>query len=362
MTDMSSIVVTLGDFPFQDFEVPSKIPLGGKQSIIKHDLVGGLRIVDSLGAFPNDLEWSGLFFSHNALQRAQYLDYLRLQGKPLILSWSTIDLTVLIEEFVYEYERENRLPYRIRCVVVSDNNQPSSTPPNAVSLDTVIQDDSFEVIEWTDFTINTIDVPTIYGDLKSALTALNSSIIGALNAYINAYNSANTQSGTSLFSTFTQLMQLIRVVSDGVDNMISDVGGYLKGVVTLGGIFPGDTSTNSIANVNRTANNASNMAQLLKTKYQLNKIQTNLKTLMPLPSSTTTIGANQNNLFQLPATIVVQNTSLYSLASMYYQDAMKWTLIANANNLSSPYISEAITLTIPADSASSGGVLNGPSN
>lgn len=57
--------------------------------------------------------------------------------------------------------------------------------------------------------------------------------------------------------------------------------------------------------------------------------------------------------------ITVFNANLYQLALKYYGDAMKWTVIAEANNIYDPqFTSEVpVTLVIPKSGPDTGGVI-----
>lgn len=55
--------------------------------------------------------------------------------------------------------------------------------------------------------------------------------------------------------------------------------------------------------------------------------------------------------------ITVNNVSLYTLAAKYYGDATAWTVIAQANGLTDPQITQTTTLTIPSSAISVGGIL-----
>jgi hypothetical protein len=60
--------LTLGDFTFARYEIPERIPFGGDQQLNVHKLVGGVRVIDALGADPMPIEWSGFFaFIHFSL-------------------------------------------------------------------------------------------------------------------------------------------------------------------------------------------------------------------------------------------------------------------------------------------------------
>ena len=55
--------------------------------------------------------------------------------------------------------------------------------------------------------------------------------------------------------------------------------------------------------------------------------------------------------------INVMNANLYQLAAKYYGDATAWTVIAQANGLTDPYVVGPIQLIIPSSAISTGGVL-----
>lgn len=57
--------------------------------------------------------------------------------------------------------------------------------------------------------------------------------------------------------------------------------------------------------------------------------------------------------------ISVNNVSLFYLAAKYYGDATSWTVIAEANGLSDPYVFGLMPeLTIPPAAISTGGILS----
>lgn len=51
--------LVLGPVVFQAFEVPERIRFGGKQRVAVHELFGGGRVVDAVGAEEGPIEWSG---------------------------------------------------------------------------------------------------------------------------------------------------------------------------------------------------------------------------------------------------------------------------------------------------------------
>lgn len=62
---------------------------------------------------------------------------------------------------------------------------------------------------------------------------------------------------------------------------------------------------------------------------------------------------------QTGKTINVSNTSLFYLAAKYYGDATYWNVIAEANGLFDPFITDTIQITIPTTpGVSTGGILS----
>src|SRR5258708_34428670 len=91
-----AVVLTLGPLLFTDFEVPESINVGGKQIRVVHKLVGGDRVIDAMGRDDDDIVWSGRFRGSAAEIRARLADFLRVQGQPLVLAWSTYRYLVMV--------------------------------------------------------------------------------------------------------------------------------------------------------------------------------------------------------------------------------------------------------------------------
>ena len=333
----NNIVVTLGDVEFSNLEVPSKMPLGGRQTLVEHKLVGGNKIVDAMGFFEVPKSWTGIFFGSNADARAKHLAYLCEQGKPLYLTWHQYSFIVVIEDFTYDFERINKIPYAIACCVIKDN---TAKPVDTVNLDpyTTVDDDferiaaAYESMILDSYWLETVGNDELEENIPNLKTAWQN-INGAMNA------------------TSQQIMNVksaIQDVQNSVTRQIASASNFLQTVTTLGGVLPNNPLANNTSRMMLSVRNVNNSAQLMNMQNLLGVSDRNLNQLAISINSKTT-QKNQNNLFTLPTTQVVRNTNLYALASMYYKDAMKWVLIAKENKLTSPYIIEPITLFIPID-------------
>jgi hypothetical protein len=117
---MSGVVVTLGGVSFQDMEVPETISFGGRQRLSVQPLIGGGRVVQTLGIDDGVISFSGIFSGPDAGSRAQLLDAARALGAVLPLVWDGFFYNVVIREFVAEYRKTNLIPFVIVCTVVAD--------------------------------------------------------------------------------------------------------------------------------------------------------------------------------------------------------------------------------------------------
>lgn len=161
-------VIKLGDFAFGHLEVPDKINFGGEQKLAVHELVGGERLVDALGRQDADVAWSGLFLGSAALQRARYVDSLRIAGNALSFTYSQFSYQVMIKSFSAEFERYYQIPYHITLQVISDLTQPVTTI-TPLSFDDAIVSDMNLALDLA----NLINNPS----LSSAIGLLNQAVL-----------------------------------------------------------------------------------------------------------------------------------------------------------------------------------------
>lgn len=117
---MADITLLLGPVAFNDFEVPAKINIGGAQRVALHRLVGGTRVIDSLGRDDTEIKFEGVFSGPDATLRARTLDELRASGRPLPLTWDVFYYTVILTKFEAEYRTSWWIPFCISCTVLRD--------------------------------------------------------------------------------------------------------------------------------------------------------------------------------------------------------------------------------------------------
>jgi hypothetical protein len=320
---MVDTVLKLGDFQFTETEIPERISFGGEQRAAVHQLVGGARVVDSMGRSDAPLSWAGWLVGPGALDRARYLDGLRVDGQQLTLTWSEFSYTVIVQRFEAAFERFYKIPYQISCLVVEDNTKRVRTVTIASHNDAINSDNA---------TAQALGAQVADTQLTGLLGTLDTAIKA-----VSDFARATTQ-------TINSVLTPIANVQARVGLLITTVGNTARSVTTLGGVLP----NNPVAkNVNRMLTQSTAMGQL-PALYNLNSVLNRLHTNV----------YNAGPSAPGRQSITVAGGNLFSLAQQQYGDATQWTTIASANKLSDPMLSGIQTLSIPEQPAtSSGGVL-----
>ena len=317
-------------FYFDNVEIPESIKWGGQQRLAVHEMVGGARVIDAMGATPQDLSWSGVFVDvsltatdrlSSAVERARFLDYLRIAGLPLNCSWGGLSYSVVIESFVADY-RAFDIPYTISCKTIQDNvtavsAQPADTPDQAISDD---------MANAQTLTTNIAD-PTLTGLMGALQTAINA---------VSSFASASSAAINSVLVPIQAAQQQVQVLQVSASNT-------LLNIASLGGVAPYNPVSVSVA---RLVDQGATMTQsnsLDQLSSALGRMSHNVASAAP--------GANN--------TITVSGGTLYALAVKYYNDYSEWTTIAQANGLTDPVIVGTKTLVIPNLPSGLGGVANG---
>lgn len=204
-----TITLTLDDFVFQDFEVPDAIHFGGSQMLKVHKLLGGKRVIDSLGPDEDAIEWSGRFRGQDAISRMNTLDAKRKAGKAISLTWGQFSFTVVIAHFKASHEYAFEVPYTIRLEVVEE--QPLQDDPG---LDEMALSDQADADE----TVSEINDPGLTTDMGSLDTAM-----GGISSF-----------ATAAQSSLTSVLQSVDTVRSRVTSMIESTEQNIVGLVPLG--------------------------------------------------------------------------------------------------------------------------------
>ena len=213
-----TVLLTLGPVLFYGLEVPEKIShIGGDHSLVTHKLVGGTRVVDAMGRDDADITWSGRFRAGSAETRAKLVDFLRIQGQPITLTWSIFNYQVIIKSFIAEYNNPNEIPYTITCAVVQDQTSPILTA--LLGLDSVLGSDLNGLLQ-IGTALNIPGVNKAIASVQSAMGAVQT-FEGASSVVISGVQSAISLASVTVGSSITS--------NNAVVTASGSVGGVVAG-------------------------------------------------------------------------------------------------------------------------------------
>ncbi|MBB3213420.1 hypothetical protein FHW67_002712 [Herbaspirillum sp. Sphag1AN] len=315
---MANVILKLGDVVFGNTEVGT-IPFGGDQKLNIHRLVGGKRVIDAMGPDPLPPEWSGIFVGSLALEKALTLHRMKNDGRPLTLTWSAMSYLVVIKTFVANFEAPFNIPYKIVCEVAEDR---TDLPPT---------NSAFDVNE------------VMSGDLTSAQglsDSIGDSTLSSLMTTLSSAISAVSDFAKATTSTINSVVQPLNAVRSQVSILIASSENVLKNVTTVGGLLPNNPLAKSVASLTNQVNSTIAGGQLA----QLNSVLGRM-------------GANLGQVNSSVKTATVAGGNLFDLAAKNYGTATGWTTIASANGITDPELSGVTTLSIPANTNDTGGIL-----
>lgn len=322
---MASILI-LGDFIFQEMELPEKIPFGGEQRLSVKKFIGGARNVQSLGPDPIALSWSGiilpLFDGTPSLMRAKYLNQMKDAGYPLILVWDELIYLVVIKSFVADY-KFYQIPYTITCEVVEDLSIPA-LGSSYLSVGAALL----------------ADLAVSSGLADTVASALNDSVLGGLMADVSSAISSVSNWASASLSVVAQALVPINAASAYVSGLIGSTEATILSTVSPFGALAGAVSATAVAAVAGAVSATAVMPPLLGLSTTLGRM-----------------GRNLGLINSSVRTVTMAGGHLFDLAAQEYGDATAWTVIAQANNLTDPVITGTQTLVIPSMSSDSGGIL-----
>ncbi|MDW3683114.1 hypothetical protein RA280_15415 [Cupriavidus sp. CV2] len=314
-------ILSLGDVLFADLEAPERITFGGGQQLVIHKQVGGTRTIDAMGRDDLPLRWSGTFMGKDALQRARYLDAIRIAGQAVPLAWSELLYTVVVARFEADFEREWMIPYRIICEVVADHSQPQTSLAGPSINDLIGADLS---------TANSLTASIGNGTLTGLMGTVNSAIAG-VSSLANAAQ-----------STINSVLAPIAAVQTQVSVLIASASNTIANVTTLGGIVPNNPISTAAAKLTSQVASFQSLPPLYNLQAVMGRMSANLGGVSGATQQITTAGGN-----------------LMQLAANVYGDAKAWTGIAKANKITDPVVQGVQTLNVPVRPDNAGGVLSG---
>lgn len=311
--------LVLGDFTFAGVEIPEGIEVGGVQQLVKHELIGGIRVTDAMGRSDDDLVWSGWFMGANAKSRADFLDAYRVSAAQISLTWGGYDFTVIVRGFKPKMRRLYEYSYTITCEIVTDNAT-ASTQGATLSTDDAVSDDMDSASDLS----NAIGDDTLSGQIDTLNTAV---------AAVPTFAVASQ-------STLNSVLQPLAAAASTVSDLISTADQSLAAPAGFGGIIAGGTALSMAASLTAQVANTQQLTSLVELQGVLGRMRANV----------TSSKASDN-------AIAVAGGNLFAIAALQYGDATAWPTIAAANGLTDPFVSGPQTLTIPPLSGDTEGIL-----
>lgn len=293
----SPYTLTLGSVQFADLEHPTKLPIPLAQQIALHQQAGGTRTVQTFGAQPGDITWSGLLFYREATARAGELRKMCALGKPVPLRWGPWSWQVVVAKADLVIHHQFEIAYTVTCTVISDKTSHATTAA-----------------------IQSIDAKNqaLYDQILARFNALNQAdpTTTSWNTSISAVGAQLGVASPLSSATPAQISQALQQVT----STIALVSPYVTGL-------QGSTGT--------TVSQQLFAAQGILSGLQV--ISANLASGNPASA------------------VAVATGSLFTLAAQHYGNPALWTAIAAANNLTSPFLPKgnATTLLIPPKPSSS---------
>ncbi|MCK8648891.1 hypothetical protein M1M06_07515 [Ralstonia insidiosa] len=319
---MADLTLQLGDFVFDRQEIPESTPFGGEQALVVHRLVGGVKVVDSMGAFSDEITWSGWLLGENALARARQLDAMRVSGQVVVLQWSELSFAVVVRRFLPDFQRFYQIPYRITCEVVEDLTL-STAGQGIPGVDSLISGD-LGIASGLMSTVSGLGLDSAFSTMQSAIQGVSS--------FANAAQ-----------STLNGVLQPIAAFRTQAQTLIAQTNNTLLNVTTLGGILPNNPISTQVSKITQQIVAAQNLPTLVQLDRVVGRIQGNIGSIYSSAKQVTVAGGN-----------------LMKMATQEYGDAMAWTGLAKANPQlgGDPQITGIQTVTIPPSKDDVGGVLN----
>lgn len=314
--------LTLGSVTFSGVEVPESIAVSGLQRTSIHDLVGGVRIIDAMGAFSEAVEWSGWLVGQTAQARARQLNALRVAGQAITLAWSEQMMLVLVRQCRIVFERFYRVRYTLTCDVVQDQSLQAPAQPYA-SVDALVSQD-MATATTAMATVTSSPLQTAFAAIQSAIAAV-STFATAAQSQINA------------------IVQPIAAFRSQIQLLIASTSNTMQNVTTLGGVLPNNPISTQVAQMTAQTTAAQSLPNLVILDRLMGRVAVN-------------VGANAAGAKQTQ----VAGGDLLKMASKEYGDHTCWTGIAKANPTlrGDPKIVGTQTLTIPTrPDNTSGGVV-----
>ena len=257
----------VGDLVLLGHEVPSRINIGGAQSVTIHKMPGGRRIIDAMGTDDGAIGWQGIFIGPDAARRARLLDIMRQQGVPKTLSFGDYTFNIIITHYECDYQdRGAVISYRIKSEIIPDG---LNLDEQANGLDFALQNDltlGQDIVQAGASAMSFY--ASVVGRADNAQFSGSVGSLGLVAASLNASVAASTT--TNDITTNRMLETNLSSTGSTILNAIQAIGaGYLTASET--GIVVGSSSALAAA-----TGQAAGLAALVRAGGYVNRAGANL--------------------------------------------------------------------------------------
>ena len=270
----TSAPVVIGSVTLTGAEVPDRLRVGGQQRLVILQLLGGARVVDTVGNDPARLQLSGTFLGTNGLARAQAMEQLRDAGKAVTFSAAGISCQVKIAEYWYEYTRKGAvIPYSIQ---LERSSVAAATSTSTSALSSLIGSDAADGISSVTRAISDVStmVENFAGELSSVVGEVTplATLIGTGSGLASVQDALSGVSGitgaatnlASAPSSVASLTSSFTSATTTLSNVVASAGANLSGIsfsgaasllALSGNAEIASSATDSLASVQRAATN-----------------------------------------------------------------------------------------------------------
>ena len=168
----ASSPVQIGSVVLQGVEVPSELVFAGQQQTVVHKLPGGDRVINTLGADPGPITFSGMLTGPATSSRYQALDAMRVAGSPVSLMAAGQSFQAIVTAFRYTFQQRGAVvPYELTVEIIPQLASAQSTAGTSI-LSSLIGSDAASAVTSVG---NTIASATSY---VATLATTAQSIVG----------------------------------------------------------------------------------------------------------------------------------------------------------------------------------------
>lgn len=278
--------LTLGPVQFSGLELPSHMPIGGKQAVVVHDMPGGARQVDVMGPREGIIRWHGILYGQAQSTRARQLDRLRQSGQVVRLAWGEYAYDVIVVDFGCGTKIVGPMPYRIACLVVRNSTNPQGTSLLRMAAQVTADIQSGQPLAVLGALSAGVAVPAgtplpaavqanaaaASASLATVAPSVAASLTGATDAVNSAASAVSASgamtAGTSLFATATKEVNAaagaIRSARQQADTFLEQAAGPLAQAV---GVSPTDFSVSHLTQAVSDAASASGIAASMASSH-----------------------------------------------------------------------------------------------